>query len=147
MSTVIPLRFKSHYDPELLSEGVRFNLIRLLAEVDFKTLEGWSPKYQAIIDTGSPANIIPEFIWAQAINRLILAKKFSLGGIGEGKVYGYLGEVTVRVSYRDKFSSPLRLRAFLLETDSVPLIFGFEDFLTVSTLLSNYPKNLASVKF
>jgi hypothetical protein len=59
MSTVIPLRFKSHYDPELLSAGVKFNLIRLLADVDFKTLNGWSPKYQAIIDTGSPAISFP----------------------------------------------------------------------------------------
>jgi hypothetical protein len=147
MSTVIPLRFKSHYDPELLSEGVKFNLIRLLADVDFKTLDGWSPKYQAIIDTGSPANIIPQYIWSQSINRLILTKKFSLGGIGEGKVFRYLGEITARVSYRAKSTKSLKLRAFLLETDSVPLILGFEDFLTMSTLLSSYPKSLASVKF
>jgi len=147
MSTVIPLRFKSHYDPELLSEGVKFNLIRLLADVDFTTLNGWSPKYQAIIDTGSPANIIPQHIWSQSLNRLILAKKFSLGGIGEGKVYGYLGEVTVRVSYRAKSTTPIKLRAFLLETDASPFILGFEDFLAAGILTSNYPKTKASLKF
>lgn len=147
MSTVIPLQFKSHYDSELLSEGIKFNLIRLLADIDFKTLNGWSPKYQAIVDTGSPANIIPKFIWSQAVNRLILAKKFSLGGIGEGKVDGYLGEVTVRVSHRKKSSPPLKLRAFLLETDATPFIMGFEDFLRVGKLLSNYPKSLASIQF
>jgi hypothetical protein len=144
---VIPLRFKSHYDPELLSEGVKFNQIRLLADVDFRTLNGWSPKYQAIIDTGSPANIIPQHIWSQSVNRLILAKQFSLGGIGEGKVHGYLGEVTIRVSSRKKSSEPLKLRAFLLETAAAPLILGFEDFLTAGVLTSNYPKKKASFKF
>jgi hypothetical protein len=147
MSTAIPLRFKSSYDPDLLSEGVKFNLIRLLADVDFKTLDGWSPKYQTIIDTGSPANIIPQHIWSQSINRLILAKKFSLAGIGDGKVFGYLGEVTVRVSYRDKITAPLKLRAFLLETDAAPFIMGFEDFLAAGILTSNYPKKKASLKF
>jgi hypothetical protein len=76
---------------------------------------------------------------------LILAKKFSLGGIGKGKVFGYLGEVTARVSYRKRISKPLIIRAFMVETDSVPLILGFEDFLSVGIMLSNYPKNLASV--
>ncbi len=147
MSTVIPLRFKSQYDPELLSEGVKFNLIRLLAGADFKTLTGWSQKYHAIVDTGSPANLIPRHIWSQSVNRLILAKKFSLSGIGQGKVFAYLGEVTVRLSYRAKATAPIKVRAFLLETDSAPLILGFQDFLTISTLLSSYPKKLASVKF
>ncbi len=39
MSTVIPLRFKSHYDLDLLFEGVKFNLIRLLADVDFQSAD------------------------------------------------------------------------------------------------------------
>ena len=147
MSTVIPLQFKSHYDPELLSEGVKFNLIRLLADVDFETLKGWSPKYQAIIDTGSPANLIPQHIWSHSLNCLILAKKFSLGGIGEGKVFGYLGEVTIRVSYRAKSTTPIKLRAFLLETDAAPFILGFEDFLTASILTSDYSKKKANLKF
>jgi hypothetical protein len=131
----------------LLSQGVKFNSIRLLADVDFKTSGGWSPKYHAIIDTGSPANLIPQSIWTQAINHFILVKKFVLGGIGAGKVYGYFGEVTARLSYRRKSSAPLKLRAFLLETDAVPLILGFEDFLSLGKLISNYPKNLASVQF
>jgi hypothetical protein len=147
MSTKITLRFRSHIDLDLLSVGIRFNLIRLLCDVDFQTPEDWSPKYQAIIDTGSPANIIPRHIWTQATHRIILPEKLSLMGIGAGNVSGYLGEVTARISYRKKSSEQQLVRAFLLNSDAVPLILGFEDFLSRGVLQSNYPKNLASLRF
>jgi hypothetical protein len=67
-------------------------------------------------------------------------------GIGAGNVSGYLGEVTARVSYRKKTSGELTLRAFLLDSDAVPLIFGFEDFLSKGILTSNYPKDIASLQ-
>jgi hypothetical protein len=147
MSIDIPLRFEAHDDPELLSEGITFNLIRLIADVQVKTFDGWSDKYQAIVDTGSPANLMPRFIWSGAENRFLRTKKISLSGVGSGKISGHLGEVTIRISYHGKFSKPVKLRAFLLETDLAPFILGFEDFLSVGKLLSNYPKNLASLQF
>jgi hypothetical protein len=130
----------------LLSAGLKFNLIRVLGEVDFETPYGWSAKYQAIIDTGSPANLVPQPIWTQVNHRVILPKKVFLGGIGEGEVAGYVGEVTARVSHRKKFSRAIKLKAFLLESDETPLVFGFEDFLSVGTFHSCYPKNMASMK-
>jgi len=146
MSIKIPLRFRSHIDLDLLSVGIRFNLIRLLCDVDFQMSESWSPKYQAIIDTGSPANIIPRHIWTQATHRIILPEKLSLMGIGAGNVSGYLGEVTARISYRKKSSDEITVRAFLLDSDAAPLIFGFEDFLSKGILFSNFPKNVASLQ-
>jgi len=147
MSTVIPFRFETRYDRGLLSAGVRFNLIRLICDVDFESSDGWSSKYQAIVDTGSPANLIPLSIWAEAKNRIILTKEFSLTGIGSGRVSGYLGEVTARFSYGSKSSGPLKIRTFLLNSDAVPLILGFDEFLDRGLLKSDYPKNLASLKF
>ena len=146
MFTRIPLRFESQYDLELFSAGVKFNLIRLIGEVDIKTPTGWSAKYQAIIDTGSPANLILQSIWSQINHQIILAKKVFLGGIGAGEVVGYVGEVTARMSHRKKCSRPLQLKAFLLESDEAPLVMGFEDFLSAGILLSNYARNTASFK-
>jgi hypothetical protein len=141
----IPLRFETHFDPQLLAEGVQIDVVRLITEIDFKTSSGWSKKYQAIIDIGSPFNIIPGFIWSATTNHLILAKQLYLDGIGPGSVPGYLGEVTMRVSYSNKSSGPLKMKAFLLESDSAPLILGFEDFLSAGILYSNYPQNSAGI--
>jgi len=147
MSTKIPLRFRSHIDLDLLSVGIRFHLIRLIGDVDFRTSESSSPKYQAIIDTGSPANILPRHIWTQATHHIILPEKLPLMGIGAGSVSGYLGEITARISYRKKSSGELIMRAFLLDSDAAPLILGYEDFLSKGILVSNFPKNIASVQF
>ncbi|MFQ5630949.1 MAG: hypothetical protein ACE5I1_19430 [bacterium] len=103
--------------------------MRLLANIKFKTQDGWSLKYQAIIDRGSPINIIPKIIWEETINRFKLTNKVSLDGIGPGSVAGYIGEVTTRISHGKKISPPFTMKAFLLESDSAPLILGFEDFL------------------
>ena len=56
MSTKIFLDFKRNIDLELLKDGVRLELIRILAKVRFATKQGWTRYYRAILDTGSPTS-------------------------------------------------------------------------------------------
>jgi hypothetical protein len=44
---------------------VLFRLIRILADVSFKTSDGWTTPMEAIIDTGGPISIIPRSVWEQ----------------------------------------------------------------------------------
>lgn len=61
---MIKLWFKKILDPELeIKIPKRIYLIRLYADVIFKTPSGWTNPYPAIIDTGAPVTVIPLDLW------------------------------------------------------------------------------------
>jgi hypothetical protein len=134
-------------DVGLFLEGVESHIIRLLVDVRFATPTGWSDKYRAIIDPGSPNCLIPRFIWSVAEHRILVPRPLSLGGIGGGAVAAPFGKVTLVVHDEVTVSPPLTIRAFLLPDDSEPLLLGFEDFLTQVILHCDYPKREAYLEF
>ena len=87
----IGLYFRKTIDLEPFLRGLVIRLVRLVGDVSFRTSDGWSTTYDAIIDTGCTISVIPRSHWEEIEHRMILPQA-SLGLAG--------GAVTVRRSRR-----------------------------------------------
>jgi hypothetical protein len=143
----IELQFKTKIDLDFLSAGISVRLIRVLTDVRFQTNNGWTDKYKAIIDTGSPVSVIPLFIWENIQVKWLLSKKEELFGIGSSSVSGRLAEITSTFSDEKHISQPITFKAHLLDTNSVPLLIGFEDVLTSIKLSCDYKSQRAYLEW
>ena len=70
MSTKIDLQFVKSLDLDLLEKGVEVWIIRIIGQVKFKTIDGWTRVYEAIIDTGAPVSFIPKSIWTRIESKI-----------------------------------------------------------------------------
>ena len=138
MSTKIDLEFETRLDSELLSVGISTRLIRLNASLRLKTSEAWTDPYKAIIDTGSPITLIPKHIWDKVSIKWISPGSIQFTGLGSGGVSGKLAEVVMVFLDKKALSPPISFKGFLVDSDTVPLIIGFEDILTDIKLVCDY---------
>lgn len=143
MSTNIALTFQTNYDLALLSAGLKVRLVRLLVNVRFKTADGWTAPYEAIVDTGNPIKIVPQKIQQQISAQILYPNKIDLLGIGQGSIRGLLANVIVSFHDPQTTSPAMQAKAYLLDDDSAPLIVGYEDGLTELRLISDYPQQQA----
>jgi hypothetical protein len=58
-----------------------------------------------------------------------------------------LAEITATFIDGEHISPPLVMRAYLVDTDRVPLLIGFEDVLTKCRLVSDFPDDIAYLEF
>jgi len=143
VSIKIDLEFETRLDSDLLSVGISIRLIRLIASLRLKTAEAWTDPYKAIIDTGSPITLIPKHVWEKVSVKWIIPGSIQLTGLGSGGVSGKLAEV-VMVFLDKKGTSPsISLKAFLVDSDTIPLIIGFEDVLTDIKMVCDYKSKSA----
>jgi len=138
VSIKIDLKFETKLDSDLLSVGIFIRLIRLIASLRLKTVEAWTNPYKAIIDTGSPITLVPKHVWEKLSIKWIFPSSIELTGLGSGGVSGKLAEVVMVFLDKKALSPPISLKAFLVDSDSVPLIIGFEDILTDIKLVCDY---------
>jgi hypothetical protein len=117
----IGLYFQKTIDLEQFQRGLVIRLIRLIGRVSFRTSDGWSTTYDAIIDTGCPITVIPRSRWENIEHHVILPQA-SLGLAG-GTVTGQLGEVTLRFHHNNNVSPHLTIKAHLLDSDDRPTGF------------------------
>jgi hypothetical protein len=143
VSTNITLTFQTNYDLALLSAGLKVRLVRMLANVCFKTASGRTAPYEAIVDTGNPITVIPQKIHQQISSQILYPNKVALLGIGQGSVLGPLASVVLSFHDPQTTSPPLQAKVYLLDDDSAPLIIGYEDGLTELRLVSDYPQQQA----
>jgi len=143
VSIKIDLEFETKLDSDLLSVGISIRLIRLIASLRLKTAEAWTDPYKAIIDTGSPITLIPEHVWEKVSVKWISPGSIQLTGLGSGGVSGKLAEVVMVFLDKKGLSPPISLKAFLVDSDTVPLIIGFEDVLTDIKMVCDYKSKIA----
>ncbi len=143
MCTTIELEFSTHIDLAFLEKNIPVRLIRLFTSLRLKMDDGWTKQYKGIVDTGNPVSVIPYSIWRKADTRFLLSDKSELTGIGEGKVFGQLGEITIVFVDKKSTSLPLRSKALLLDDDSIPLLIGFEDILSDIKMVCDYNSEIA----
>jgi hypothetical protein len=62
-------------------------------------------------------------------------------------VTGRLAEIAATFSDGENTAPPLVMRAYLVDTDRVPLLIGFEDVLTECLLVSDFPNDMAYLEF
>ena len=144
MSTKIKLYFKEFPSPELMARGVSIRSIRLFAEIRFKTHDGWTNPYSAILDTGAPACVIPFKIWSRC--EVNLLADYTLRGIipkEECSLPVLVGKLVCVLVDRERESDEFSIRAYLTLTDEVPLMLGFDGLLEETRLCMNYQQKEA----
>jgi hypothetical protein len=146
VSTRIDLKIQTGIDLELFEQGVSFRLIRLITRIRLQTEDGWTKTSEAIVDTGSVVSVFPHFIWKDSSVKLLSSHKVILRGLAPQKkaiLQADIAEITCVLFDGHEISRPLKIKAYLLPDDSVPLILGFEDILTTEKLVSDYKNNIA----
>jgi len=149
MSTRINLKFSIRLSKSLLAHGIAVRIIRLIVRVRFWTGTSWTHDRPAILDTGSPVSLLPRSVWRE-IETDILTPLLPLRGLAPQKkaiVKGQLAEIACRFADSKSRSPAFPLRAYLANTDRVPLIIGFEDALTECKLFSDFPNEVAYLEF
>lgn len=142
----VNLYFRASRDPELEQKVPGIDIIRLRARVRFKTAQGWSDAYSAIVDTGAPISLIPDVIW-EKIQRTELADH-TVGGLGPGSLPVKIATVHCQLlDTQGHQSKEMAIQAFLVHPrKKAPLIIGFKDLLDRLPTYFNYPAQQAHVE-
>lgn len=140
----ISLHFDIKYDLELIERNITLPVIRLYGLLEFRHQNSWSDLYHAIIDTGSPVSIFPAYIQKECDTQLLHQTKIS-GLVPDEKcnLSAKLVNMTFRLRDKDRASKPIRSKAYLADTDKIPLILGFATVLEQAQLIVNYPEKKA----
>ncbi|HFD39511.1 MAG TPA: hypothetical protein ENJ31_06645 [Anaerolineae bacterium] len=110
----------------------------------FKTWDGYTYDYPAIIDTGAPVSIIPFRIWGQcAIKQLGQDTIRGLVDRDECDLEVTAAQVTCALTDGASITDDIRIRADLAPTSEMPLILGFKDLLERAELCCNYQSGVA----
>lgn len=142
----IDLYFRKQVDLDRLMRGTTIRYVRLFGDVSFRTKDGWTEAYEAIIDTGSTISFMPRARW-EKIEYHLLSRRHASHDIAGETVAGRLGIVTLRFHDTERISVPLNVKMHLLDSDSQPLVLGFEDILTELHLVSDFVEDAAYLGF
>jgi hypothetical protein len=121
-------------------------MVRLITAIRLQMDSGWTAALEAIVDTGSTVSILPHFAWRNVSTRILSSKEVILRGIApqkEAVLQAKIAEIVCTFHDEQRISPPLKIKAYLLPNDSVPLIMGFEDVLTSAKLVSDYRNGIA----
>ena len=141
----IKLAFGLKYDLEALEKNISIPIVRLLGLIDFKCKDKWSDPYDVIIDTGSPLSVFPSYIQREVdVDTLYKTKISGLVPKKKATLNANLVNITFRLGDREKVSNPITSKAYIVNTDKIPLILGFYDILNYELKL-NYSKKRASL--
>ncbi len=113
--------------------------IRLLTVVQFATGETWSDPQIAIVDTGAPISLVPPKIW----------KKCSVDILGETELRGVIpkkecamqvkvAKICLRLLDPEYVTEEIETKAYLAQTDNIPLVIGFEKLLSEFNVFFSY---------
>ena len=142
MSTKVKIRHIRALDLELVEKGIRVWVNRLTVQVCFRTRDGWTQPYEAIVDTGAPVSIIPPPI-SEEIDKNVLGDH-AISGIvpHEGAVLPVkVADVWCAVLDEKRMGKSLKIRAYLATDQRVPLILGFENLLSEAILHCDCKRN------
>ncbi len=117
---------------------------RLITGVSFRTHEGLTRPYRAIVDTGAPTSLIPFDIWQQC--RVLKLKETVIGGLvdrEECELAVTEAAMACVLSDGEATLPEIVIRAHLSPHDRVPLLIGFGGVLDQLTLHCSLPAGIA----
>ena len=133
--------FETFLDQELYDKlQSRSKVIRVHCLVRFKTKEGWTEPYPAIIDTGAHTSLLPLRVWSSA-NHTLLGDHYVKGLVPGAKLDVKVGEVTAIFADIINTSKEYSFLCFFSPHDATPLILGFKELLSEFKVVIDYPKN------
>lgn len=128
MSTRIELWVYRRLMPDLAEMGVQG--ARILCAVAFKTEDDYTETEWAIIDTGSPLSIIPQWVWKQC--PVIIRKDHDIRGLvpkEECVLRASFGEITCCLLDEHNVTDDLTIEVDFVYSDELPIILGLRDLL------------------
>ncbi|MGQ9627314.1 MAG: hypothetical protein ACUVV0_10485 [Anaerolineae bacterium] len=140
MSTRIKLTILEQPSPHDPSAPI----IRLLVGVAFRTYDGLTKSYRAIVDTGAPTSLLPFSIW-QPCRALKLRETVISGIVARKECELPVIEAAVACVLSDGQTAlpEIVIRAHLAPHDNVPLLIGFGGILDQVTLHCSVPTGAA----
>ncbi|MCK4249000.1 MAG: hypothetical protein KAX15_04400 [Candidatus Omnitrophica bacterium] len=147
MSIRVNLQYTKALDLELIEKGIEVWIRRLTAQVRFKTKDGWTRSYEAIVDTGAPVSIIPSAV-SEEISKNVLGD-YAISGIvphEEVVLPVKVAEVKCVLLDEKRISRTLKIKAYLSTDHRVPLVLGFENLLSKAILYSDYKGNKSFIE-
>ncbi len=147
MSIRINLQYAKALNLELIEKGIEVWIRRLTAQVRFKTKDGWTRSYEAIIDTGAPVSVIPPSI-SEEVDKNILAD-YAISGIvphQEAVLPVKVADVWCAFLDEERISKSLKIKAYLSTDHRVPLVLGFENLLSKAILYSDCKGNKSFIE-
>lgn len=103
---------------------------RLFADISLSTDIGWTRFRRVVVDTGAPISLLPRRMWEHA--RFINRGRTKVGGVArrpECFIDATLAEVDCLLSDGAVGIGPLRIYAYLADSDEVAALLGFAGIL------------------
>ncbi len=148
VENIFMVKVKLFFETFTDSEMSNHTIIRLKCGVQFRKKNGWTQPYSAIIDTGAHTSVIPLSLWKE-LSYVPKGKHkiFGLSKKEECSLVGELAEIAlIFVDEEGIQTTELNARAFLADTDQIPIILGFNGILEQLHVTFEYTKNTAYVE-
>lgn len=141
---MIRLFFESFKDKEIGDRiGEDYEIIRLTSHIRFRTPNGWSKIYDAIVDTGAHAPVIPFNIWKDLDVRVMA--NYEIKGLNprqECAIPSIIGKVVcILLDEQGNQTKEIETIAFLAYTSVIPLIIGFKNLLSKFKVCFDHANN------
>lgn len=134
--------FEVFLDEELYEKlRRRSKAIRAYCLVQFKTKEGLTDPYPAIIDTGAHTSLLPLYVW-KSVQYNLLGEHYVAGLVPGTKLDVKVGELSLVFADLLNTTKEYTFLCFLSPSDRTPLILGFKELLSEVKLVIDYPKNV-----
>jgi hypothetical protein len=148
LSIKIDLSFGTYENEEIKKFLSDFQIIRLETLVSFRASKGWTDPEIALLDTGAPMSVLPSPLWKNITYEKIA--DYEIKGIvpkKEYKIPAIIAEISCFICDRSgSESSEIKTNAFLVRSESVPLIIGFRNLLSKFKVCFDYDENTAFLK-
>lgn len=139
----IKLNFDIKYNKEIAIKN--YEVIRLKGGMRIVLKDGTTKNYYATIDTGAHTSVLPLSIWKNLNYKKI--GEYNLRGIikrEEWRIPVDIGKIKCMISDEcGNQTKELEITAFLVHSDEVPLVLGFNGLLENINLFVSYKTNTA----
>ncbi|MFQ6073280.1 MAG: hypothetical protein ACE5KT_11380 [Methanosarcinales archaeon] len=143
----IKLHFELDVDQQLENKVPnRGYVIRLTSAISFKTKNGWTNPYLAIIDTGAHITVIPKRIWSKSVVNILDEHK--MAGIvpkEECSTQVQVGEMHCRLTDGENYTKDIGFLCYMTSENNIPLIIGFKEILEKFKVFFDYTTNVAFI--
>ena len=142
----VKLFLRQTLDLALFEKGFEVWLRRVMVLVCFKTQDGWTQPYEAIVDTGAPLSILPVQIW-EKIERKDLHPHEVSGIVPGVSIPVQAAEISACLMDPTHTTPAFRFKAYLSQEKHIPLILGFDGILSHSVMHLDAARNQGYLEF
>lgn len=121
--------FRAPHEPAA-QIGYSLEATRLVAHITFRGAAAWTAYQPGIVDTGAAVSLLPAQVWRDVENETI--GEVRIGGViarEQYRISARLATLTCALSDGVELIGPLTIRAYLADSNDVPLLLGVCDLI------------------